>query len=622
MQLELRIRELELENNALNDRVEEIMLFGLISETLEEINNQDLLLASVLEKISILKGVSFCGCYEFKNNELKNLGAYCAFLTLGSYDGLVEPSEVLKGLVLKDSIIRFEYADHPDYITFKSSMARFLPQQVVIFSFRTRSIDNGIFLFMDDAKSSNVFNGDLFLLQQIIRMITDKWDRINLMNELQQMNLVLEDRVSERTLELSRINSRLVREMQLHEVTDRQLKESEEKYRQLFNMANDAIYLWELNEENNVIGCLESNKTASLMTGYSGSELKQMTPNELMTPEYRSRGLNEITKLKQNNGYSFKVSHLKRNGAEIPVEISARMFMMNGKKVMLSIVRDITESKEYEQKLIHAKEKAEEADRLKSTFLANMSHEIRTPMNAIIGFGEILKQNDINNKDMRVYTDIIFKNSLHLLSLINDIVDFSKIEANQVNIVLAEWNINQMLHDLQINAVSLLHNYSKTGIELMLETPLDESKATIQTDGMKLQQVLSNLISNAIKFTNKGFIKIGYRLINDNTLEFCVIDSGIGIDKQAHDSIFERFVQIKEKSTFNLGGTGLGLAICRNLVQMMGGIFVWSPIKVKGQLFISHTHTEPLEKGCHLYRNPNIHDVNDRASDCRRTEFW
>jgi len=606
MQLELRIRELELENNALNDRVEEIMLFGLISETLEEINNQDLLLASVLEKISILKGVSFCGCYEFKNNELKNLGAYCAFLTLGSYDGLVEPSEVLKGLVLKDSIIRFEYADHPDYITFKSSMARFLPQQVVIFSFRTRSIDNGIFLFMDDAKSSNVFNGDLFLLQQIIRMITDKWDRINLMNELQQMNLVLEDRVSERTLELSRINSRLVREMQLHEVTDRQLKESEEKYRQLFNMANDAIYLWELNEENNVIGCLESNKTASLMTGYSGSELKQMTPNELMTPEYRSRGLNEITKLKQNNGYSFKVSHLKRNGAEIPVEISARMFMMNGKKVMLSIVRDITESKEYEQKLIHAKEKAEEADRLKSTFLANMSHEIRTPMNAIIGFGEILKQNDINNKDMRVYTDIIFKNSLHLLSLINDIVDFSKIEANQVNIVLAEWNINQMLHDLQINAVSLLHNYSKTGIELMLETPLDESKATIQTDGMKLQQVLSNLISNAIKFTNKGFIKIGYRLINDNTLEFCVIDSGIGIDKQAHDSIFERFVQIKEKSTFNLGGTGLGLAICRNLVQMMGGYIRLESDKGQGAAFyFTHPYrtirkgVPPLQKSQH-----------------------
>ncbi|MBI9063858.1 MAG: PAS domain S-box protein [Marinilabiliaceae bacterium] len=595
-QLELRIRELEQENNALNDRVEEIMLFGLISESLEEITDQELLLASVLEKISILKGISFCGCYDVSRNGFANLSAYCSFLTLGSYDGLIEPSDALKDLIDRDSIIKFYYADHPDYLRFKTPMDTFEPYQVVIFSFATRVINHGIFLFMQDTKSAHVFNGDVFLLHQIIRMITDKWDRISLMNELQQMNLTLEDRVSERTLELSRMNSRLVLEMHQHEVTDRQLKESEEKFRQLFNMANDAIYLWEMNDENVVIGCLESNRAASVMTGYANGELKPMTPCQLMIAKDRSSASNNLSKIEENRGYSFKVTHQTRDGREVPVEISAQVFMMNGKKVMLSIVRDITESKEYEKKLIQAKEKAEEADRLKSSFLANMSHEIRTPMNAIIGFGEILKQNGISNQDMRVYTDIIFKNSLHLLSLINDIVDFSKIEANQVNIVISDCNINQLLHDLQVNAVSLLYNYSKSKIEIIIETPLDDSEAIIQSDGVKLRQIISNLINNAVKFTNEGFIKIGYSIKNFKTLEFYVMDSGIGIDKQAHEKIFERFVQVKDKSTFHLSGTGLGLAICRNLVEMMGGTIRLESNKDQGAAFFFTHPYQPSKK--------------------------
>lgn len=602
-QLELRIRELEQENNALNDRVEEIMLFGLISESLEEINDQELLLTSVLEKISILKDISFCGCYDVSGNNFLNLSAYCSFLSLGSFEGLIEPSDTLKELIDRDSIIKFHYADHPDYIRFNAPMNAFVPHQVVIFSFTTRSIDHGIFLFMEDAKSNNAFNGDLFLLHQIIRMITDKWDRISLMNELKQMNLILEDRVTERTLELSRTNARLVKEMQQHEVTDRQLKESEEKFRQLFDMANDAIYLWELDSEYMVVGCLETNKAASLMTGYSTEELKQMTPYQLMTDEYKVNALDKIAKLEAHRGYSFNVTHQTKEGQEVPVEISARRFALNGKNVMLSIVRDITERKQYEQKLILAKEKAEEADRLKSAFLANMSHEIRTPMNAIIGFGEILKQNDIDNQDMRVYTDIIFKNSLHLLSLINDIVDFSKIEANQVNIVISECNINQLLRDLQVNAMSLLHNYSKSNIEISIETPLADNEAIIETDGMKLQQVLSNLINNAVKFTNDGYIKMGYAITNAKMVEFYVKDSGIGIDKQVHEKIFERFVQVKEKSTFHLSGTGLGLAICRNLVEMMGGNIRLESDKDEGAAFYfthpyqpSKTDTVPYRK--------------------------
>lgn len=235
------------------------------------------------------------------------------------------------------------------------------------------------------------------------------------------------------------------------------------------------------------------------------------------------------------------------------------------------LINSLNTIQQINKDLKKAKEKAEESEKLKSAFLANISHEIRTPMNAIMGFAEILKLGDMKQEDIFNYSDIIFNNSVHLLNLISDIVDFSKIEANHVTIVKRDININQLLNDLRINTQQLLQNYSKTQIEVKLETQFNDKDANILTDDVKLRQVLLNLLNNAVKFSNKGTILFGYKLLNKKSLQFFVKDEGKGIPKVMQSKVFERFIQIKDNETFHLSGAGLGLAISRTLVQKLGG---------------------------------------------------
>lgn len=231
------------------------------------------------------------------------------------------------------------------------------------------------------------------------------------------------------------------------------------------------------------------------------------------------------------------------------------------------------------KKLLKAKEKAEESDQLKSAFLSNMSHEIRTPMNSIIGFSDLLLYEPLNTELKNKYIHIIQSNGNKLLKLIDDIIDIAKIEANQININNSSCNIDILLDDLfQMFA-------KQTGSELSLTVKKANKKLTIITDMLRLQQILSNLLSNAFKFTETGNIEFGYKLTEDNFIVFYVKDTGKGISKEGQEFIFERFRQ----ENFNLAkiyeGTGLGLAICKNLVELFKGkIWVESELK-KGSIF-------------------------------------
>ena len=227
---------------------------------------------------------------------------------------------------------------------------------------------------------------------------------------------------------------------------------------------------------------------------------------------------------------------------------------------MLCINYDITPLKETEQKLIIARDKAEELDRLKSAFLANMSHEIRTPLNAIVGFSSLLAETDSRN-ERQEYIKIVQENNELLLQLISDILDLSKIEAGTFNFVYTNVDVNETCSEI-IKSMSM--KVSK-GVELIFEEPLPE--CYLYTDKNRFTQVISNFINNALKFTQQGCITLGYEQVSHQKIKFYVRDTGMGIPEEKQKSVFERFVKL---NTF-VQGTGLGLSICKSIVSQMGG---------------------------------------------------
>ncbi len=228
---------------------------------------------------------------------------------------------------------------------------------------------------------------------------------------------------------------------------------------------------------------------------------------------------------------------------------------------------NISERKKMEKELIAAKEKAEESDRLKSAFLANMSHEIRTPLNSILGFSDLLTAPNLDTESRKEYASIICSSGNNLLSIINDIMDISKIEAGQITLIKHEFSANKLISKIQKEYT--IKARSK-GIEIILKPQTTAQELIIKSDEFRIKQVLINFIGNAIKFTDSGYIEIGVDLVKTSIL-FHVKDTGIGIPKEFHDKIFDRFRQVEAAHTRKYGGNGLGLAITKNLAELLDG---------------------------------------------------
>jgi PAS domain S-box-containing protein len=237
-----------------------------------------------------------------------------------------------------------------------------------------------------------------------------------------------------------------------------------------------------------------------------------------------------------------------------------------------------------EKELRIAKEKAEESDRLKSAFLANMSHEIRTPMNGILGFAELLKEPELTGEEQQEYVRIIEKSGARMLNIINDIVDISKIEAGLMKVNIMESNINA-----QIKYISTFFNpeVEAKGMTLRVNTPLPDNEVRLKTDPEKVYAILTNLVKNAIKYSLKGFIEVGYKLKTENgpvELEIYVKDTGIGIPKDRQEAVFERFIQADISDKMARQGAGLGLSIAKAYVGLLGG-----KIRVESQQGVGST---------------------------------
>ncbi|MFO8234221.1 MAG: PAS domain S-box protein [Bacteroidales bacterium] len=225
----------------------------------------------------------------------------------------------------------------------------------------------------------------------------------------------------------------------------------------------------------------------------------------------------------------------------------------------------------YKLNLLQAKEKAEESDRLKSVFLANMSHEIRTPMNAILGFAQLLKENQFSPDKQKEFLEIIYNRSKHLLQILNDIVDLSKIESNLLQTEYSPCNLNDLIHELYNSFSIVMKQTENKNITLKLHKALPQEKSFMYTDQDRLNQILTNLLNNALKFTDEGMVEFGYMVNEEGNFTFFVRDTGIGIPKAKQDEIFIRFRQGDESSSRKYEGTGLGLSISKHLIELLGG---------------------------------------------------
>ena len=370
---------------------------------------------------------------------------------------------------------------------------------------------------------------------------------------------------------------------------ERSLRIDAENYSNIF-INNHSVMLIIDPETQKIV---DANKAASRFYGYRLEEFKKL----------KISGINDLPEIDLKNIFRATVNkniqviekHTLKNGESKDVEVHAGKIEINKKLLVLEIVNDISQRMQFQNEIIRAKQKAEESDQLKSAFLANMSHEIRTPMNSILGFSSLLAEDGYDFRERNEFLNHIQSNGEHLLSLINDIIDISKIEANQMSINIGECRVNALLDDLYSLFKNRLKEKSKKKVHIELTKGVKKDNYCVKTDEIRLKQVLMNLLENAMKFTDSGTIQFGYKFREDSVLQFFVKDTGIGIPEEKQKTIFTVFEQVEDFATRNYGGTGLGLSICKSLVEKLGGhIWVVSELGEGSRFYFTISATSNL----------------------------
>ena len=312
------------------------------------------------------------------------------------------------------------------------------------------------------------------------------------------------------------------------------------------------------------------NAGASLLFGYTAEEAigNRLTLDRTSAEELES----QLARLKAGETFSYETRAVNKTGRELDIEVAAAPLNDENSRVVgkICVAHDVTERKRVEEELYAAREAAEAANQAKSTFLAKMSHEIRTPMNGVLGMTELLLETGLTATQRR-FAETVQRSGKSLLGIINDILDFSKIEAGKLNLEHIDFDLRQTIED----TVELLAERAQSkGLELVCALPVS-LVTRVMGDPLRLGQVLTNLVGNAIKFTERGEVAVSVSYLEDApdsiALRFEVTDTGPGIGKEAQGRIFENFTQADGSTTRSHGGTGLGLPISKQLVDMMGG---------------------------------------------------
>jgi len=364
------------------------------------------------------------------------------------------------------------------------------------------------------------------------------------------------------------------------------LIESERRFIDLLKNFNYFSLI--LDKSGNIMFC---NSKVQENSGLTNEELLGKNAFDTLLP------LNTVTAVKdafdyilrgKTGFYNYETEFRKYDGTILNIEWNATVLRDNNNVVtsVATIGQDITNRKRAEVELINAKSKAEESDKLKSIFLSNMSHEIRTPMNAIMGFSSLIGMEDISDEEKKQYIKIIQNSGDRLLKIINDIIDISKLEAKQLSVNLTECSIKEIFRESveSFRKSDLLKE--KKNVSLVTQPDNNNHDIILKTDRHRFQQILDNLISNAIKYTEAGQVETGYRIVNENgtdKVQVYVKDTGIGIPEDMSKLIFERFRQVDEKKYHE--GAGLGLSITKGLIDLLGGRIWFTSEPDKGTTF-------------------------------------
>lgn len=381
------------------------------------------------------------------------------------------------------------------------------------------------------------------------------------------------------------------------------LYEASQKRYQLFaKHARDAIFFFRRSDAR----ILEVSDAAVEMYGYSQEELLTMTGHQL-----RDYSVPQPTLPYEPFSLLFQTTHKRKDGTPFPVEIASQSAVLDGEHVVLSIIRDVTAQRRAEATIRSALSTALEATRLKSDFVATMSHEIRTPMNAVLGMSDLLLATELTQEQTE-YASVLRDAAEQLLDVINDILDYSKIEARRLELeAIAVSPLKLVEGVVAVIAPAAAKKHLSLTIEVDPRLP-----HAVLTDPVRLHQVLVNLVGNAVKFTYSGEVGFAAELLEmadgRAMLRFVVRDTGIGIEQSALPSLFEAFSQGDASTTRRFGGAGLGLAISKGIVGLMGGQIEVESQPGRGSTFIVNlslpisTTPPPVERGEII---PSMHDI-------------
>jgi PAS domain S-box-containing protein len=416
----------------------------------------------------------------------------------------------------------------------------------------------------------------------------------------------------EKLAESEQLNIALDQKIKENERTQRLLRKNEILLSGVISSALDAIVI------TGAYGhIIHWNQAAMEIFGYAEKEVKGRTLLETILPlSYDHTHWNGFPGFQQHDGTPLlnqrhELTAVRKNKEEFPIELTVTAIIDENESYYSAFIRDISSRRQREQELVQMKEKAEQAAKAKSQFLSVMSHELRTPLNAVIGITHLLMQSQPREDQQEDLRTLQFSGE-SLLHIINDILDFTKLDSGKIELSAIDFNLRELTQSLYQS-----FSYKAREKNIVFDVEYDERMPFfVKGDNFRLSQVLNNLISNAIKFTREGFVKLKVEMLENKGTQFItrfsVIDSGIGIPEDKQEKIFEQFTQADSDTTRLYGGTGLGLSISGRLVELMGSAILVSSMPGQGSNF---NFTLTLQLGDHSDPNAGLARVVNKSND-------